>query len=34
MIPSHRLAESQLMLERTYTRNHDPGLNGMFILRS
>ena len=34
IIPSHRLASRQLKLERTYTRSHDPGLNGVFILRS
>lgn len=31
---SHPLADRQLKLERTYTRSHDPGLNGVFIQRS
>jgi hypothetical protein len=34
IFPSHRLADRQLKLERTYTRSHDPRLNGTFILRS
>jgi hypothetical protein len=34
ILSSHRLADRQLKLERTYTRSHDPGLNGVFILRS